>query len=95
MTNELKAALLCVAFLTDYALCLGYGRVDLLAVSLVVFIVILAASAKLEKVEKRLQRYKDDADRRGREEMTGEVESVEELQEETAPIIVITRGKAS
>lgn len=88
MTNELKAALLCVAFLTDYALCLGYGRVDLLAVSLVVFVTILAASAKLEKAEKRLKRYKDDADRRGREQMA------EETQE--APVITVTRGsKAS
>lgn len=93
MTNELKTTLLCVAFLTDYALCLGYGRVDLLLVSLAVFIVILAASAKLEKVEKRLKRYKDDADRRGREEMASKNESVEETQE--APVIVITRGKAS
>lgn len=94
MTNELKATLLCVAFLTDYALCLGYGRVDLLLVSLAVFIVILVASAKLEKVEKRLKRYKDDADRRGREAMTEEPESVEEPQE--APVITVTRGsKAS
>lgn len=94
MTNELKATLLCVAFLTDYALCLGYGRVDLLLVSLAVFIVILAASARLEKAEKRLKRYKDDADRRGREEMTGEAENVEEQQE--APVITVTRGsKAS
>ena len=93
MTNELKATLLCVAFLTDYALCLGYERVDLLLVSLVVFVTILAASAKLEKVEKRLKRYKDDADRRGREAMTEEPESVAEPQE--APVIVITRGKAS
>lgn len=93
MTNELKATLLCVAFLTDYALCLGYGRVDLLAVSLVVFIVILAASAKLEKVEKRLKLYKDDADRRGREEMAEEAESIAETQE--APVIIMTRGKAS
>lgn len=93
MTNELKATLLCVAFLTDYALCLGYERIDLLLVSLVVFIVILAASAKIEKIEKRLQMYKDDADRRGREAMTEEPESVEEPQE--APVIVITRGKAS
>lgn len=85
MTNEIKATLLCVAFLTDYALCLGYGRVDLLLVSLAVFIVILAASAKLEKVEKRLKRYKDDADRRGREQMAGE-----ETQE--APVITVTRG---
>ena len=91
MTNELKATLLCVAFLTDYALCLGYGRVDLLLVSLAVFIVILAASAKLEKVEKRLKRYKDDADRRGREAMTEEPESVEEPQE--APVITVTRGR--
>ena len=90
MTNELKATLLCVAFLTDYALCLGYGRVDLLLVSLAVFIVILAASAKLEKAEKRLKRYKDDADRRGREQMA-------EIREEQAeqPRIVMTRGKAS
>lgn len=92
MTNELKATLLCVAFLTDYALCLGYGRVDLLLMSLAVFIVILAASAKLEKVEKRLKRYKDDADRRGREEMASKNESIEEPQEET-PVITVTRGR--
>lgn len=72
MKNEVKVVLFCIAFLTDYALCLGYGRVDLLLVSLAVFIVILAASIKLEKVEKRLKRYKDDADRRGREQMTAE-----------------------
>lgn len=93
MKNEVKVVLFCIAFLTDYALCLGYGRVDLLLVSLAVFIVILAASVKLEKVEKRLKRYKDDADRRGREAMTEEPKSVEEPQE--APVIVITRGKAS
>lgn len=88
MKNEVKVVLFCIAFLTDYALCLGYGRVDLLLVSLAVFIVILAASVKLEKVEKRLKRYKDDADRRGREQMA------EETQE--APVITVTRGsKAS
>lgn len=93
MKNEVKVVLFCIAFLTDYALCLGYERVDLLAVSLVVFVTILAASAKLEKAEKRLKRYKDDADRRGREEMSEEAESVEGPQE--PPVIVMTRGKAS
>lgn len=92
MKNEVKVVLFCIAFLTDYALCLGYGRVDLLLVSLAVFIVILAASVKLEKAEKRLKRYKDDADRRGREAMTEEPESVEEPQEET-PVITVTRGR--
>lgn len=86
--DEVKTALFSIAFLVDWSLCLGYGRVDLLLVSLVVFVTILAASAKLEKVEKRLKRYKDDADRRGREQMA------EEPQE--APVITVTRGsKAS
>jgi len=93
MKSEVKVVLFCIAFLTDYALCLANGRIDMLLISLAFFIIILAASAKLEKVEKRLKRYKDDADRRGREAMTEEPESVEETQE--APVIVITRGRAS
>jgi hypothetical protein len=90
MTNELKATLFCIAFLTDYALCLGYGRVDLLAVSLVVFVTILAASARLEKAEKRLKLYKDDADRRGRELMSES--EPEEIHEQH---ITMTRGKSA
>lgn len=94
MRDELKAAFFSGVFLADYGLCLSYERVDLLLVSLAVFIVILAASAKLEKAEKRLKRYKDDADRRGREEMAEEAESIAETQE--APVITVTRGsKAS
>lgn len=84
MKNEVKVVLFCIAFLTDYALCLANWRIDMLLISLVFFVVILAASAKLEKVEKRLKRYKDDADRRGREQMA------EETQE--APVITVTRG---
>lgn len=88
MKNEVKVVLFCIAFLTDYALCLANGRIDMLLISLVFFVVILAASAKIEKLEKRLQMYKDDADRRGREQMA------EETQE--APVITVTRGsKAS
>lgn len=88
MKNEVKVVLFCIAFLTDYALCLANGRIDMLLISLVFFVVILAASAKIEKLEKRLQMYKDDADRRGREQMA------EEPQE--APVITVTRGsKAS
>lgn len=70
MKNEVKVVLFCIAFLTDYALCLANGRIDMLLISLVFFVIILAASAKIEKLEKRLQMYKDDADRRGREQMT-------------------------
>ena len=84
MKNEVKVVLFCIAFLTDYALCLANGRIDMLLISLVFFVVILAASAKIEKLEKRLQMYKDDADRRGREQMA------EETQE--APVITVTRG---
>jgi hypothetical protein len=87
MKNELKVVLFCIAFLTDYALCLANERIDMLLISLAFFIIILAASAKVEKLEKRLQMYKDDADRRGREQMTAE--------EKKTPSIVMTRGKAS
>lgn len=88
MKNEVKVVLFCIAFLTDYALCLANGRIDMLLISLAFFVIILAASAKIEKLEKRLQMYKDDADRRGREQMA------EETQE--APVITVTRGsKAS
>lgn len=87
MKNEIKVVLFCIAFLTDYALCLANGRIDMLLISLVFFVVILAASAKIEKLEKRLQMYKDDADRRGREQMTA--------GEKKTPSIVMTRGKAS
>lgn len=88
MKNEVKVVLFCIAFLTDYALCLANGRIDMLLISLAFFVIILAASAKIEKLEKRLKRYKDDADRRGREQMA------EETQE--APVITVTRGsKAS
>lgn len=72
MKNEVKVVLFCIAFLTDYALCLANGRIDMLLISLVFFVIILAASAKIEKLEKRLQMYKDDADRRGREQITAE-----------------------
>lgn len=84
MKNEVKVVLFCIAFLTDYALCLANGRIDMLLISLAFFVIILAASAKIEKLEKRLQMYKDDADRRGREQMA------EETQE--APVITVTRG---
>lgn len=87
MKSEVKVVLFCIAFLTDYALCLANGRIDMLLISLAFFIIILAASAKIEKLEKRLQMYKDDADRRGREQMTAE--------EKKTPSIVMTRGKAS
>lgn len=87
MKNEVKVVLFCIAFLTDYALCLANGRIDMLLISLAFFVIILAASAKVEKLEKRLQMYKDDADRRGREQMTAE--------EKKTPSIVMTRGKAS
>lgn len=87
MKSEVKVLLFCIAFLTDYALCLANGRIDMLLISLAFFIIILAASAKIEKLEKRLQMYKDDADRRGREQMTAE--------EKKTPSIVMTRGKAS
>lgn len=69
MKNEVKVVLFCIAFLTDYALCLANGRIDMLLISLAFFVIILVASAKIEKLEKRLQMYKDDADRRGREQM--------------------------
>jgi len=89
MTDEAKAALFCAAYLATYTLCLFSARLDLLVIFTAGFGGVLIASAKLEKAEKRLQRYKDDADRRGREQMAGE-----ETQE--APVITVTRGsKAS
>lgn len=91
MTDEAKAALFCAAYLATYTLCLFSARLDLLVIFTAGFAGVLIASAKLEKAEKRLQRYKDDADRRGREEM----DDTDISDEDEQPRIVMTRGKAS
>lgn len=88
MKDEAKAVLFCAAYLATYTLCLFSARLDLLVIFTAGFAGVLIASAKLEKAEKRLQRYKDDAARRGREEMS-------EDEQNEQPKIVMTRGKAS
>ena len=90
MTDETKATLFCAAYLATYMLCLLSARLDLLVIFTAGFAGVLIASAKLEKAERRLKRYKDDADRRGREEM-----SEDEDGQDEQPKIVMTRGKSA
>lgn len=90
VTDEQKAGAFCVSYLAMYTLCLFAENMAALIFITMLYAVIIAASAKLEKAEKRLQRYKDDADRRGREEMS---ESEKEQTEQ--PKIVMTRGKSA
>lgn len=89
MNDETKAALFSAAYVVIYTLCILGARLDLLLIFTGVFAGILAASAKLEKAEKRLTRYKQDADRRGREEMEQDEEVVHEHH------ITMTRGKSA
>ena len=91
MTDETKATLFCAAYLATYTLCLLNARLDLLVIVTAGFGGVLIASAKLEKAEKRLKRYKDDADRRGREEM----DDTDIPDEDEQPKIVMTKGRAS
>lgn len=87
MSDEMKAAIFAISWETIFILSIINARFDIFAWVTVIYVCIVIASAKLEKAEKRLKRYKDDADKRGREEM--------EQVGQDKPRIVMTKGKSA
>lgn len=69
MKNEMKAGLLCFAWLVAYIISLLSGDMTVLTVATLIAIIVLIASAKIEKLEKRLRRYINDANMRIRKEV--------------------------
>ena len=89
MSDDMKASLFSVSYFLFFALSVIAYRLDVLLWITAIYAVILVASARMEKTEKRLQLYKEDADRRGREEMSEQGEEIAHEQH-----ITMTRGAA-
>lgn len=90
MSDEMKATLFLTSYMVIYTLCIINAAAGFLMFATILYGVIIAASARLEKAEKRLKLYKDDADRRGRELMSES--EPEEIHEQH---ITMTRGKSA
>lgn len=89
MSDDLKASLFSVSYFAFLVLSSISCRFDIFGWITLVYLTVVIASAKLEKSEKRLQRYKDDADRRLREELAEQSEEIAHEQH-----ITMTRGAA-
>lgn len=89
MSDDLKASLFSVSYFVFLVLSSISCRFDIFGWITLVYTVIVIASAKMEKQEERLKMYKDDADRRLREELTEQSEEIAHEQH-----ITMTRGAA-
>lgn len=76
MSDELKASLFSVSYFVFFALSSISCRFDIFGWITLVYLIIVIASAKMEKQEERLKMYKEDADRRLREELTEQSEEI-------------------
>lgn len=89
MSDDLKASLFSVSYFAFLVLSSISCRFDIFGWITLVYTVIVIASAKMEKQEERLKMYKDDADRRLREELAEQGEEIAHEQH-----ITMTRGAA-
>lgn len=89
MSDDLKASLFSVSYFAFLVLSSISYRFDIFGWITLVYTVIVIASAKMEKQEERLKMYKEDADRRLREELAEQVEEIAHEQH-----ITMTRGAA-
>lgn len=89
MSDELKASLFSVSYFAFLVLSSISCRFDIFGWITLVYLIIVIASAKMEKQEERLKMYKEDADRRLREELAEQGEEIAHEQH-----ITMTRGAA-